>query len=206
MTEDSRYFSKEDDSEWYFRGPGALTDFPFNEWISKLPQNTDECLAEALLERAQLIDALPISKWPDGPNRKQIDLLAYILLLRAFEGPKGYPPVPVMRLLVHRLLARHGIGEEQLLDLQAGEKMWLELRTSLDPKDVPDRLLEAYFLEHKSIMYRGLRPSVNYIAKTVGASRDTIRRWRNEPIYLEMIAVSEKLRALWEQRQHNRDS
>ena len=86
MTKDNPYYRSKEDSEWYFTGPGGLTDIPLTERISKLPQKTDECLAEALLERVQLMDTLPMSKWPDGPTRKQIDLLAYILLLRAFGG------------------------------------------------------------------------------------------------------------------------
>ncbi len=79
MTEDIRYYSEED-FDW--NGELAhLTQIPLTRWIEKLPEQTDECLATALLERSRHADILPISQLPDGPSQKQIDLLTLMLLV-----------------------------------------------------------------------------------------------------------------------------
>ena len=200
MTEDVRFYSRED-YDWYF-DLHHLSEIPFNrwteKWIKKEPEQTDECMASALLERSQKADARPISQLPDGPSQKQIDLLTLMLLFRAFEGPKRHPPAAVMKLVIHRLLRRHGIDEAALNSLDTRSA----LRTSLDPKDIPDWLLTAWDVEHHHILYSkgGKQASVNHVAKAAGVSRDTIRRWRAYPMYQDFIERAKSTRLGWEQR------
>ncbi|MEE8173055.1 MAG: hypothetical protein V3T62_09000 [Alphaproteobacteria bacterium] len=201
MTEDIRYHSKED-FDWYWEITGSLTSIPRNRWIEKLPEQTDECLALALLERSQQFDTFPISQLPDGPSQKQIDLLTLILLMRAF-GPKTHPPAAVMKLVIHRLLGRHGIDETAVKSMMSKSKSsYLALITALDPKPIPDRALTAWKVEHRHILYSGKQASVNHVAKAAGVSRDTIRRWRaDHPWYQSVIEMAKNTRLGWEQRQ-----